>query len=551
VPSGRIVDILNARRAISADTAVRLGRTFGPGAKFWLDLQGQYEIACWSAKRARRLRGGFGRRSGYNVYGARPMDMEGVNGINLHDIGRINVILGKNGSGKSLLLKNIENWVRQHGGFARYLSPERGGVLSYDPGIEQTIARNPDWLGDQRRRNQADGFRQQSTALFRRLERLALLEIEREHTKPDYQPKTFSTYVDQLNTLLDRVYLVRDDNVGFEIRRRDDDSAAEPTSISSGEAEAVSLGIEILQFVKEAGEAENRFLLIDEPDVHLHPDLQDRLATFLIATLSSTSITLIVATHSTAFVASLASDSTSRVAFMRYRATDIHFRSMTSVDRAILPIFGAHPLSNVFNQRPLLLVEGDDDERVWQQATRSSGGLIHLYPCSVGGLPHLHEYEIEAARIIEAVYDNARAFSVRDRDAEPEAIDNMGRVIRVRLACRTIENLLLTDDVLEPTGVTWVQFQELVIHWLGSNAGHKYFEEVQSFADTGFLRKDHEVKDIRNILLALLSHRPWEVLVGQAIARLVRGEGRNGEGSVREFLGARICFEMLGLKPVN
>ena len=45
VPSGRITDILNARRAISADTAVRLGRYFGNSAQFWLDLQGQYDIA--------------------------------------------------------------------------------------------------------------------------------------------------------------------------------------------------------------------------------------------------------------------------------------------------------------------------------------------------------------------------------------------------------------------------------------------------------------------------------------------------------------------------
>jgi addiction module HigA family antidote len=45
VPSGRITDILNGRRSITADTAVRLGRYFGNGAKFWLDLQGQYDIA--------------------------------------------------------------------------------------------------------------------------------------------------------------------------------------------------------------------------------------------------------------------------------------------------------------------------------------------------------------------------------------------------------------------------------------------------------------------------------------------------------------------------
>jgi addiction module HigA family antidote len=43
VPSGRIADILNFRRAITADTAVRLGRYFGNSAQFWLDLQGQYD----------------------------------------------------------------------------------------------------------------------------------------------------------------------------------------------------------------------------------------------------------------------------------------------------------------------------------------------------------------------------------------------------------------------------------------------------------------------------------------------------------------------------
>src|ERR1700690_4062715 len=45
VPSGRITDILNGRRSITADTAVRLGRYFANSAQFWLDLQTQYDIA--------------------------------------------------------------------------------------------------------------------------------------------------------------------------------------------------------------------------------------------------------------------------------------------------------------------------------------------------------------------------------------------------------------------------------------------------------------------------------------------------------------------------
>ena len=45
VPSGRITDILNAKRGITADTAIRLGRYFGNSPQFWLYLQGQYDIA--------------------------------------------------------------------------------------------------------------------------------------------------------------------------------------------------------------------------------------------------------------------------------------------------------------------------------------------------------------------------------------------------------------------------------------------------------------------------------------------------------------------------
>ena len=45
VPSGRVTDILNGRRSITADTAVRLGLYFGNGASFWIGLQSQHDIA--------------------------------------------------------------------------------------------------------------------------------------------------------------------------------------------------------------------------------------------------------------------------------------------------------------------------------------------------------------------------------------------------------------------------------------------------------------------------------------------------------------------------
>jgi len=51
VPSGRITGIINGRHAITADTAVRLGRYFGNGAQFWFDLQSQYDIAIVEKER--------------------------------------------------------------------------------------------------------------------------------------------------------------------------------------------------------------------------------------------------------------------------------------------------------------------------------------------------------------------------------------------------------------------------------------------------------------------------------------------------------------------
>lgn len=44
VPTNRITQILNGKRAITADTALRLGRWFGTGPELWLNLQKSYEM---------------------------------------------------------------------------------------------------------------------------------------------------------------------------------------------------------------------------------------------------------------------------------------------------------------------------------------------------------------------------------------------------------------------------------------------------------------------------------------------------------------------------
>ncbi len=45
VPSGRVVQILNGRRAVSPETALRLARFFGTSADFWMNLQICHDLA--------------------------------------------------------------------------------------------------------------------------------------------------------------------------------------------------------------------------------------------------------------------------------------------------------------------------------------------------------------------------------------------------------------------------------------------------------------------------------------------------------------------------
>lgn len=46
VPANRVTEILSGRRAITADTALRLARWFGTSAAMWMNLQTAYDLAA-------------------------------------------------------------------------------------------------------------------------------------------------------------------------------------------------------------------------------------------------------------------------------------------------------------------------------------------------------------------------------------------------------------------------------------------------------------------------------------------------------------------------
>lgn len=334
----------------------------------------------------------------------------------LKNLGKVNVILGKNGCGKSTLLKEIETYLQSDDrtyGKIKYISPERGGVLNYDPSVENNIENNKLYLTGTRRQNRVSNFREQSIAQFRKLELLFYREKEKNvnlSSDPNYK---FENYFNKINSLLDHIE-VRSDGQTFKIYQKEAEVEISSGQISSGESELISLGIECLVFQKECIFEKLNVLLLDEPDVHLHPDLQERLGNFLRRLIEDKNATIIIATHSTAFLSALESYDDTCIEFMDKKQTGLNFKRISDEYRKILPVFGAHPLSNLFNEAPVFLVEGEDDERIWQQAVRTSNKKLKIYPCSTDGVDNMKRYESEVEQIIRCVYENARAFSLRD-----------------------------------------------------------------------------------------------------------------------------------------
>ncbi|RAS16092.1 AAA family ATPase [Ensifer adhaerens] len=458
---------------------------------------------------------------------------------------RINVIVGKNGSGKSTLLRRMDESLSDGRACVRYITPERGGVLIYDGSIATNQEQDSGWITGVRRQNRFDQFRQSSVMEFRNLETLVLRSIEKNH---DIRASefTFDSEVARINEVLDRVKLIRSGGSGFDLIHKETGERANARELSSGESELISLSIEILYFSylckQEKYKGQENWLLLDEPDVHLHPDLQHRLMSLLVNAIRGADCKVAIATHSSTILASLLDNAQDlRVGFKDLVANNnLVFRRADDVLKSILPMFGAHPLSNVFNKQPPLILEGEDDERIWQAAVRRSQGRIRVFPCVAGDIQSMNAYEVAASQLIASIYDDARAFSLRDRDEQPYEIANIGPVIRARLNCRAAENLLVTDDTLAEFDTNWETLRAGLEKWIADSPDHPRYQAAVAFRASKWDRQNFSLKDLRMVIVGITgSTKPWEVAVGQSIARL--NEGRyKGPDSLQEYLGPKI-----------
>ncbi|MBM3344105.1 MAG: hypothetical protein FJY56_18625 [Betaproteobacteria bacterium] len=195
---------------------------------------------------------------------------------------------------------------------------------------------------------------------------------------------------------------------------------------------------------------------------------------------------------------------------------------------------------------PLLIIEGEDDERVWQQATRASQGRIRLFPVVATSVDQQSALELFCAPLLRALYDDPIVYSLRDGDGNQTDLDPVGPVIRFRLRCYAIENLLVTDECLTVLKTTWPKFQESAKKWAHENQGHRDAQFVRQLSEAPDRMRKQKIKQIRQLICAIAdSKKPWEVVVGQAIGGLDPTLQNTGEAGLLDFIGAKASQSLL------
>jgi ABC-type branched-subunit amino acid transport system ATPase component len=451
------------------------------------------------------------------------------------------ILLGRNGSGKSTMLRAFDTTSQYT---TKYISPERGGVLVYSASVVQNITNSDSWLRNNRRKNQSSDFRQQSYAQLGRLELLVLREIEKDQDRRRDTSYTFDSTLAAVNKLLPAIELRRSDR-GFAVHNKEGQPIPED-QLSSGEAELIALAIEVLVFSREP--TENKLLLLDEPDVHLHPDLQQRFIGFVERVAVDSGFKAAVATHSTAIIGAFSKNADLRIVPVTApNQSDFKPFSYSPICHDILPVFGAHPLSTQFNKSPVLLVEGEDDKRVFDQLVRTSGGRFVFTPCVVGTVDEMNQWERWLSEFLPSIYDDPKGYSIRDLDESSQChIDDIGCVVRTRLNCYAIENLLLTDECLQMHGHTASEFGTLIMEWVDQRPDHPASASLRDLLERFDYRRIVKIKGARNVLVALLgTQKPWEVVVGQLLARqLTDWTPAASRNSLQDYLGPNVISKL-------
>jgi predicted ATPase len=449
----------------------------------------------------------------------------------------LTVLFGKNGSGKSLLLRS---WRDSDKAGTHYIVPERTGEFGYNANYLQPQL-GAETRSNQSTRNFITEYRTQTLA------RIQAYYLERGAGRSGGLSEPTPDELEFFLALLlpDFEFTLRNGVPPFKIVRvADHVEISNADQLSSGEAQLLSLAIDVLTIaaIWHLQEAASRVLLIDEPDAHIHPDLQVRFADFLVQVSDRFRLQVVVATHSTTLLAAIGQfgkEDTAHVYIDRTNNTLVA-RPFTDVLKELASILGGHALMGPLFGVPLLLVEGDDDYRIWSQVPRHHVVAFAVVPC---GGDKIREYQGSLERVFQSLREpgaGSSGYALLDGDKpEPEAGRPSQTHVRfVRLACREAENLYLTNEVLAQLGTTWNEAAVTI----GSRAGDFGNKSAELLRAADWDRKTEDLKGVINEVSKILDTKGvhWTQRVGVAIGT------QRPTGELGEWLGPSVVESLWG-----
>jgi predicted ATPase len=460
---------------------------------------------------------------------------------NLSNLTGITIVFGKNGSGKSLLLRG---WRDANAASCHYVVPERGGDLGYEAGY---LAQQLD--AKQRRDNSTRNFVEQ----YRRqvISRIQSYFATRGDVRAGQLPGDPAEIESALSQLLPDFSLaisaVR--NPPYRITRTSNNvDVGDIEQLSSGEAQLMTIAIDILTIaaIWDIQNTTTRIILVDEPDAHIHPDLQVRFADFIIRIAARYKLQVVIATHSTTLLAAVGQfgSTAASVIYLDRANTDFVATPFTAVLKELAACLGGHALMGPLFGIPILLVEGDDDYRIWSQVPRHHVVSFAVIPTHG---EEIKQYQKTLERVFAALREKKNApagFALIDGDKGiPQANEKapQDHIRFIQLQCHEAENLYLTDEVLASLGINWQQAAAKIVA-AAPNHGAK-----QALLQSATTWNRHEV-DIKTIIeeiaLALDEKRVhWTIRVARAI-----GSSRP-QGQIATFLGDHVIEALWGRAP--
>lgn len=461
----------------------------------------------------------------------------------------ITVILGRNGSGKSLLLRAIRDQVP---GLRHYVVPERGGNFGFNINDAQSQTTGEDRAG-RTRSNIGEHFRTDIAAKV-------LAYFQTRGAQPE---KTFTTSPgpeiirDAIRTVTDEFSIEMGvKSSPLQIIRNTGNARTKgvnANSMSSGECEVISLVVELstmcaIWAIEDHSKrpSESHVLLVDEPDTHLHPDLQQDLAKAIASLQGEFHVQFVIATHSTTLLSALGFQAPNRVSVV-YLDRSQSSRTFSAFEfdstvRELATCLGGHLLMGPIVGAPLLLVEGEDDYDLWSQVPRYHKTRFVVIPCNGD---EIHQCQRTLERIFASLSKPGRppsGYALLDGD-RPLPQDARGcpqnHILYRRLACLEAENLYLSGEVLRELGHPSPDDAVSLLR-----AAAMTLPSDVATVLTGLKLENRQTADVKKAIKHIVDildpkHRvPWTIRVGKTLGKL------GPVGELGQFLGEPVSLAL-------